>query len=88
MKTKKVLRLQKWIKKKFPLKEKNGLHAIGYSMGCGFITIEFMNNDIGVWIILCTNYSTRQKEQLNRLNIGTYKTKGDVKRFLKAFKGK
>jgi hypothetical protein len=87
MATSKVLRLQKWIKKKFPIKEANGLHATGHAMGYGFITIEFMDNDYGVWIILCTDYSTEKKEHQNRLNIGTYKSKGDVKRFLKAFKG-
>ena len=40
MKTNKVLRLQKWIKKEFPIKEKNGLHAVGHAMGYGFSTIE------------------------------------------------
>lgn len=86
MKTGKVLKLQKWIKSKFPIKEKNGLHATGLSMGYGYIGIEFMDNDRGVWIILSPDYHMINGERL-RLNIGTYKSKRDIKRFLKSFKG-
>jgi hypothetical protein len=87
MKPRKVRKLQAWIKKEFPTREANGLHAAGHSLGYGFITIEFMDNDKGVWLILCTDYSSERREHNNRMNIGTYTSIRAVKNFLKAFIG-
>ena len=81
MRANKVLSLQKWIKKEFPTKERNGLHSTGHSMGYGFITIEFMNNDSGVGLSFVLIIVLRGKKHLNRLNIGRINLRGMLKGF-------
>ncbi len=80
--TRKAKKLQSWIKKQFPDKEANGLNATGYRNECGFITVEFMDHDYGIWVILCTGHEDRV-----RLNIGTFTSIRQVKRLLKGLKG-
>ncbi|MCP5005491.1 MAG: hypothetical protein GY941_16370 [Planctomycetes bacterium] len=84
--TDKALGLQEWIKEEFPTKE-DGMHVTGYDVGHGFVTIGFMDNNKGVWVILCAGYDSEKGDYRSRVNIGTYKSKEDIEGLLAALKG-
>lgn len=72
-------KLKNWTKQF--ITQKNGLHAVGFDCRGGWISVEFMNNDKGVWVILCRYaYYPDGREGIN---LGTYKSIRRVKRLLK-----
>lgn len=62
--------------------EQNGLRAVGFSTGYSWINVEFMDNDRGVWVIMCT-YDC-YPEGRKGINMGTYVTIKRVKELLDA----
>ncbi len=74
----KIEKLHAWIKKF--VAEDNGLYATGFSTGDGWVNVEFMDNNKGIWVILATYGDGKE---LARINIGTYKSIKEVKHLLK-----